>query len=406
MHSECQIDADGKTFLEKALRSKKSQMSKVVTANGRTPLGFASQIGCPSYLKGLVEAGFDINALDKRNMTALCHACYFGELEVVDELLRLGAAIEVSCGEQEVTALRSAVGGGHPEVVRRMLLAGAQVNAQGKDGVTALYFAALRGNTSIIELLLEAGGDQNLVRATETALCVAANCGATDAVKVLVENGANLEARCQGRTALQAATQRNHMGVVKVRVEAGAEVDVADDEGKTPLHDAAVRGNAEMLRYLKAAGSWPGTLDKFGRTVLHCAALAGKSPAVKEILSWGVIDVDARATGRLTPLHLAATKGFQKVAEVLIAAGADVNAVMEERPGVESTVLRVAALNDRPAIVRLLLKVGAEVDPSGDILIEAALRNCHRAVKVLLQARNWPDEVRIAVETAKQVAEL
>jgi cytohesin len=186
--------------------------------------------------------------------------------------------------------------------------------------------------------------------------------------------------------------------MVKVLVEAGAEVDVYDDEGGTPLHDAATRGNVEMLRYLKAAGSWVDALDNGGLTVLHCAVLAGKSWAVKEILSWGAIDVDARANGRLTPLHLAATKGFLKVAEVLIDAGADVNAVVEEEPGVEATVLRLAALNDMPAVVRLLLKVGADVDPSDDLVIEAARRNCHRAVTVLLQARTWPDEVRRTAE--------
>jgi cytohesin len=399
IHAECRMNAFGKDFLKKALHSKKSALEKMVTWDGWTPLGVASQFGCSSHLKDLVKAGCDINALDMRNMTALCTACHFGQPEAVDELLQLGAAIEVSCGEQEVTALVNAAGNGHAEVVGRMLRAGAQVNAQGKYGGTALYFAALGGYTTVIELLLEAGGDPNLGGTLEIPLCAAASRGPIEAVRVLVSTAANLEARCLGRTPLQTAAFRNNTGVVKVLVEAGAEVDVRDDGGGTPLHDAATRGNVEMLHYLKAAGSWVDALDNSGRTVLHCAVLSGKSPAVKEVLSWGAIDVDARANGRLTPLHLAATKGFLKVAEVLIEAGADVNAVMEEEPGVEATVLELAALNDRPAIVRLLLKLGAEVDPSGKIVIVAAWRKCHRAVKVLLQARNWPDEVRRTAET-------
>jgi ankyrin repeat protein len=49
---------------------------------------------------------------------------------------------------------------------------------------------------------------------------------------------------------------------------------------------------------------------------------------VEEILSWRVFDVSMVTDRGDTSLHVAAVKGFLRVAELLVAAGADVNAVI------------------------------------------------------------------------------
>jgi hypothetical protein len=68
--------------------------------------------------------------------------------------------------------------------------------------------------------------------------------------------------------------------------------------------------------------------------------------------------------------------------------GAELNAIMEKHSnGAGGTVLRVAAVNDEPAVIQLLLKAGARIDASGDVVIEAAQRGCNWVAKVLLQAR-------------------
>jgi ankyrin repeat protein len=316
----------------------------------------------------------------------------------VTELLGLGADVEVVCGgEYGMTALIWAADAGHARVVERLVQAGARVNAQNKDGTAALCFAALRNYTGVIELLLDAGADPNLVGGLEPPLYVAARNGAFEAAKVLMWRGANLEARFKGRTALHAAAMANSTRTVRVLVEAGADVEALDAEGRNALHYAALKGNVGMLRFLKAAGSWLHTPDDFGQTVLHAAASQSYWPAVKEILSWRAVDVNARADRSMTALHIAAAKGFVRVVELLVEAGADVNAVAENQAYGGSSVLRVAAMNDRSEVVQVLLKAGAEIDPSGDVLVAAAQRGCQRAVEVLLQARDWPGEVKALV---------
>jgi cytohesin len=188
----------------------------------------------------------------------------------------------------------------------------------------------------------------------------------------------------------------NNTGMVKMLVEELADVDAIDAEGWSTLHLAARNGNVERLRLLKAAGSWLHTRSKRWQTALHCAVIGESAPAVEEILRWKESDVNAMGNGRVTPLHHAVCRGFLRIAELLIEAGADVNAVTELEPGVETSVLSMAAFTDNPEVVELLLKAGAEVDPSGDVLLEAARDGHQRAVKVLLQARDWPAEVKAA----------
>jgi ankyrin repeat protein len=399
IRAECKSNADAEDFLTKALSADKSELAELLDQDGRTPLVVVAAIGCPSYVEDLVNMGFDINGLDARGFTALGDACLRGELGVVRELIRLGADIEIESGEIRMTALMCAACQGNVENVKLLQRAGARVNTQDRDGRTAIWWAANRGHAEILQLLVEDGADPDLTGETEgPPLWGAAYLGKTEAVKVLVQKGADLEVRFNGSTPLHAAAKRNNTRIVTVLVEAGADIDALDDDGNGALHYAALKGNVGMLRLLKAGVSSLDTPDGFGETALHLAVTSGSAPVVEEVLSWDVIDINAGTTLRATALHYAAAGGAVKLAELLIDAGADVNAVMEVLPGVEYTVLHAAAFQDEPEVVELLMRAGAEVDPSGLLLIEAALRNCSRAVKVLLQARDWPDDLRAALE--------
>jgi hypothetical protein len=190
VRAECRISPEGRDFLQKALRCEKSAQSGFVNAEGGTPLVVASGFGCPSHLKELAKAGFDVNGLDKRNVTALCAASHFGELEVVAELLELGADIEIACTQLEMTALGHAAAKGHAGVTKRLLQAGARVNAQDKNGATAVYWAARENHADVVELLIEGGADPNLAGpGCEPPLYAAAFHGAIEAAKLLAWRG-------------------------------------------------------------------------------------------------------------------------------------------------------------------------------------------------------------------------
>ncbi|HEX8473498.1 MAG TPA: ankyrin repeat domain-containing protein [Pyrinomonadaceae bacterium] len=87
-------------------------------------------------------------------------------------------------------------------LVKSLLAAGADVNAVGEGGQTALIRATTRGYLDIVELLLDAGADVNAKKENgATALIVAVFLGYADIVRVLLANGADPDARTpQGTT--------------------------------------------------------------------------------------------------------------------------------------------------------------------------------------------------------------
>src|SRR5687767_13975433 len=93
--------------------------------------------------------------------------------------------------------------------VRALLRQGADVNAAQGDGMTALHWAAQRGNAELARLLLDSGA--SLTAGTRighyTPLHVAARAGHADVVRVLLDKGADATARTtnSGATALHFA---------------------------------------------------------------------------------------------------------------------------------------------------------------------------------------------------------
>lgn len=55
------------------------------------------------------------------------------------------------------TALHSAAGSGNVAAARRLLAAGAEIEAIGKGGWTPLHVATFKGHLEVVELLLAAG---------------------------------------------------------------------------------------------------------------------------------------------------------------------------------------------------------------------------------------------------------
>jgi uncharacterized protein len=98
-------------------------------------------------------------------------------------------------------------------------------------------------------------------------------------------------------------------------------------------------------------------IDSGVRTSLHCAALANDADAVSALLTQGA---DPNAPERLgfTALHFAAQEGALAAAEILLAAGAQVDAVNSYG----STPLWTAVFNSRGRgeLIQLLRRHGAD----------------------------------------------
>jgi len=95
-------------------------------------------------------------------------------------------------------------------------------------------------------------------------------------------------------------------------------------EGSTPLSLAALGGHIEIARFLLENGAPVNPMTNDGSALLM-AAWAGKDEMVKLLLERGADPNLASASGE-TPLMAAALKGFVPIGQLLIDAGANVNA--------------------------------------------------------------------------------
>jgi ankyrin repeat protein len=90
------------------------------------------------------------------------------------------------------------------------------------------------------------------------------------------------------------------------------------------------------------------------------AAKSGDVETIKTLIKSDPSLIEARDSDGSTPLHCATWKGQEKVAEFLVAAGADVNAI-NQNDHWGTTPLHAAAHANQAKIAQLLLDHGANV---------------------------------------------
>ena len=114
----------------------------------------------------------------------------------------------------------------HPEVVKLLIDAGANVNEAGEYGQTMVMLASDHKNLEILNLLIQAGADVNRPNDYKIApLASAAEQGNKEIVEALIKAGANVNARnTYGGTALQVAVMRGSIDIVKMLIDSGADV--------------------------------------------------------------------------------------------------------------------------------------------------------------------------------------
>lgn len=348
-----------------------------------------------------------------------------GQLDLVDRLLELGAGIDARRADGQTPLLLSVHGdywyskwvrardrvpppGDRWEATRYLLARGAEYtlsvacvlgdiervrqilrespqDARRLDSCHAnpLTYAAVEGHTPIVRLLLDSGADPNLPEARSPrgrALFAAAAGNHLETARVLLEAGADPNAgedssgvcltivvhnHPTGHQAMQqllrehgAVTPAYAMTVdqLKETLRTGARDVLYQDQfahellgrGDAELFELFIEHHADAVPHLVPTDIWGGNLPD--------AAL------VQRLLDCGLDPNRANWIGR-TFLHVAAEKGAVAVAQVLLEAGADLEAV--ELDG-GSTPLGCAVGKGQTEMVRFLLERGADPDaPAG-----------------------------------------
>ena len=319
--------------------------------------------------------------------------------------LFLGATLGAT---QSTSPIADAAMKGDQDAIRQLLKDGADVNAAQGDGMSALHWAAERGDAAMAELLTYAGANPEAVTriGLYTPLHLAAKSGSVDVVKVLIKAGAAVNAKADpsGATPIHLAALTGSAEVINLLADAKADVNATEHEwAQTPLIFAASANRAAAITALIKRGADPNvsskTLDVQKQGQLDRAAVdrqrkviegfVGKDSnqrptpaqmqaaieASREVLRSGKIpppDPNAppprgfnpeeinppvSTKGGMTALLHAARQGYLEAATALLDGGADIN---KTQAGDNTSPLLTAIINGQFDMAMLLIQRGAD----------------------------------------------
>ncbi|HEX5228693.1 MAG TPA: ankyrin repeat domain-containing protein [Bryobacteraceae bacterium] len=367
---------------------------KAANRYGVTPLSLAATNRDAAMTEALLKAGADPNAKLPSGTTVLMTAARAGNPDVVRMLVEHGADVNAKGEEYGETALVWAVSENHAAAAKVLIDHGADVNARntaikrekdrfGLEGVltilphgdwTPLMYAARQGSVDAARTLVDAHADLNASDPDgSTALLLAIMNGHFDTAAMLVEKGADVNhTDASGMAALYGAVDIHTLGEVFGHPERPSTDKLTAVDLMKTLLDHGANPNAALKTPTLQRAHTPGepSLNE-GSTPLMRAAKNGDSDAIRLLLKYGA-DPNARQKNQTTALMFAAglgrgtgafTKDYATEAEllesvqVLVAAGADVNAVNDTG---ETPLHYGAQASDD--IVKFLAAHGAKLD--------------------------------------------
>lgn len=277
-------------------------------------------------------------------------AAMAGDREAVRALLKQGADVNAVQGDG-VTALHWAAIRGDAELATMLLVAGGNPRAQTRFGAyTPLHVAAEYGHATVVRTLVRAGADARATTSTgATALMLAAGSGDTDAISALLEVGADVNAReaDRGHTALMFAAAANRVAAVKLLLKRQADPSIA-----TTMTDLAA---------LSRGGANPDgrnlPTNREGRSGGNAQPIPTPRVRMPGVDRSHFFNELVHAHGGMTPLLFAARQGYTEIVTALLDAGVDVN---QAKAGDDTTPLLIATINGHFDLAKLLVERGAD----------------------------------------------
>jgi len=186
--------------------------------------------------------------------------------------------------------LLTAAAAGEADAVRAALDAGADIEARGSEGMTALVAATKANHVDAARILIEAGADVNAKDDIQDSAYLYAGARGHDEILVLtLEHGADLKSTNRfGGTALIPASERGLLATVEILLEAGVDPNHVNNLNWTALHEAIVLGDGspryvDVVRALLDGGADAGIPDGDGVLPVDLAASRGYDAIVSEL---------------------------------------------------------------------------------------------------------------------------
>ncbi|XP_040210340.1 transient receptor potential cation channel subfamily A member 1 isoform X1 [Rana temporaria] len=402
---------------------------------------FAGSLKCMDLvLKKGEEFGYSIedhiNFTDNEKSSPLHVAVQNGRLEIVKACIEYGAKIDLKQVNDNATALHFASTQGATEIVKFMLSSYTGdnniVDLPDGNNETPLHKSCLFDHADLADYLISMGANiDSIDNDFRTPLLLATSCSAWKTVNLLLEKGANVQlADNYGRNflhliVLQPGGLKNITAEVLKREDIKLLVRDEDVDGCTPLHYACRHGVPNSVNNLMGLNGSLYSKSKDKRSALHFAACYGRYNTCDRLLRFVH---DARLLNEadekgMTPLHLAAENGHDRIIFLLLKRGAlmlsdyrgwaalhyaahggytrtiktilDTSHSLIDKPDKEkNTALHLAAKEGHAKAVALLLESGAAItlNTNDASFIHEAIRGGRKdVVYATIQTERWEE---------------
>lgn len=359
-------------------------------SNGWTALHAAAMLGHTKTVRQLIKCGANIDSRDVNGTTPLMYvAAEAGDLPCAQALLQLGSMpVLRATGGRFVgkTAQQIAVEMGNAELAA--LLSNTNVEAE-VSKLCASDEAALVPPTS--------SGEPPAITSDNPSLGEVAFKGDLAAVRGWLRYGITPSDEMHFRvdptgywglcSPLWWAAAEGHTDIVAVLQQAGADSEWANSTGWTPLHISSRLGHEHTTEQLVEGGAEVNMATRSGATALMWAAAFDKPRCIDTLLELGANPALQDNAGR-TALRIAAFRGHEQSCQRLVEGRAQVDSTNQHG----MTALMFAAYWNRPACVKVLLRLGA--DPA----LRATSGGCEGATALQMADRQGQRQITLLLE--------
>jgi len=332
-----------------------------------------------------------VNLQSPEGRTPLHFAAAAGQVEMINQLVQLGADLSAGTESPMIPVANYSDSKIAADMALPLLSNGSNPDARTKDGVGALGLAAARGNREVARLLIHRGASldpkdsivskaipeapridrvffgqryswglsgktparddrRGLPQANINRFVTIAHFDAVAVKQMLKDTPDLLSTRSTwDELAIEAAAHMGLVSLAQYMADAGAPVSMCT---------AIMLGMTEVVRKMLAEDarriSERGAHDF---TPLMYSSFGNEQADATQLLLNAGSDPNAFGLGQ-TALHVAAAKGHLRIAEMLIAKGADVNALIQHRAGAGTTPLASAHSRKQEKMVEFLASRG------------------------------------------------
>ena len=189
------------------------------------------------------------------------------------------------------------------EIVRFLLLKGANVHVTDNDGWTPIWTAGRDGRTELVKMFADAGANVNDQCGESKFTVLHTSASYPETIRVLLENGADINIVSEGfGTAFVHAIESNHSETLKLMLEMSEKPDLTLESTQQAVRNAVAWGYSEVVSLLLEAGVDVNIVDDENMSILSYAMTLNSSDTVRAILEYRP-DLTLRDVNDDTALH-------------------------------------------------------------------------------------------------------